>query len=42
MRWETLRNGVLLTMAAKEQFGVFISTDKKLEFEQNLKTLPFP
>ena len=40
MRWETLRNGVLLVTAADAQFDVFISTDKKLEFEQNLKLLP--
>jgi hypothetical protein len=27
-------------VAAAEKFDGFISTDKKLEFEQNLKTLP--
>ena len=42
MRWETLRNGALLAMAADAGFNVFISADKKLEFEQNLKTLPIP
>jgi hypothetical protein len=40
MRWETLRNGVLLEMAATADFNAFISTDKKLEFEQNLRKLP--
>jgi hypothetical protein len=40
MRWETLRNGALLAMAADTKFDAFISADKKLEFEQNLKTLP--
>jgi hypothetical protein len=42
MRWETLRNGALLAMAAGAEFNAFISADKKLEFEQNLKTLPLP
>ncbi len=42
MRWESLRNGALLATATDAQFDVFISTDKKLEFEQNLKTLPLP
>lgn len=42
MKWETLRNGVLLKAAADAGFGAFIAADKKLEFEQNLKALPLP
>jgi hypothetical protein len=42
MRWETLRNGALLATAADADFNAFISTDKKIEFEQNLKALPLP
>ncbi|MGD0767535.1 MAG: hypothetical protein ABSB42_04845 [Tepidisphaeraceae bacterium] len=42
MRWETLRNGALLAQAADAEFGAFISADKKLEFERNLKMLPLP
>ena len=38
MRWETLRNGALLAIAADADFVAFITTDQKLEFEQNLKT----
>ena len=39
MGWEMLKNGALLTEAAI-QFDVFLSVDKKLQFEQNLATLP--
>jgi hypothetical protein len=42
MRWETLKNGALLAVAAESQFDAFLTVDKKLEFEQNLKSLPLP
>jgi hypothetical protein len=42
MGWEEFENGVLLGAAAKASFGVFVSIDKKIEYEQNLLTLPLP
>jgi hypothetical protein len=42
MRWETLANGMLLKAAADGGFDALISIDKKLEHEQNLRTLPLP
>ena len=42
MRWETLTNGDLLQAAAAGGFEVLLSVDKKLQHEQNLKTLPLP
>jgi hypothetical protein len=38
--WEQLENGTLLRVAADAKFDVFLSLDKKLEYEQNLQTLP--
>ncbi len=40
MGWETLSNGVLLKSAADAGFEAFVSIDKKIEHEQNLKILP--
>jgi hypothetical protein len=42
MGWERLGNGALLKAAADAGFEAFLSVDKKLEYEQNLKTLPLP
>ena len=42
MRWDKLDNGVLLKAAAGAALEIFLSIDKKLEHEQNLKTLPLP
>jgi hypothetical protein len=42
MGWETLGNGALLKAAANAGFEVFVSIDKKIEHEQNLRTLPLP
>ena len=42
MGWSTLTNGILLKAAAQGGFGAFISIDKKIEHEQNLKSLPLP
>jgi hypothetical protein len=42
MGWSTLAHGVLLKAAAQGGFGAFMSIDKKLEHEQNLKLLPLP
>ena len=42
MGWEALANGALLKSAAAGGFNAFVSADKKLEHEQNLRTLPLP
>ena len=39
MAWERLRNGKLLTEAARA-FDVFITVDKNIKTQQNLHTLP--
>lgn len=36
MRWQGFKNGALLTRAS-EEFDVFITVDKNLRFQQNLK-----
>jgi hypothetical protein len=35
MRWTTIKNGELLTLAA-EDFDVFVTVDRNLAFQQNL------
>jgi hypothetical protein len=42
MGWEALGNGKLLRAAADSGFEAFVAVDKKIEHEQNLKTLPLP
>jgi hypothetical protein len=42
MGWEALGNGALLKAAADAGFQAFVSIDKKIEHEQNLKSLPLP
>ena len=37
--WAGIKNGKLLALAATE-FDVFITTDRNIEFQQNLATLP--
>jgi hypothetical protein len=37
MGWSTVKNGELLTLAAKE-FEVFVTVDRNLSFQQNLPT----
>ena len=37
--WSGIRNGDLLALAAN-QFDVFVTADRNLEFQQNLATLP--
>ena len=39
MGWEGMRNGELLSLASK-QFDVFVTVDRNLSFQQNLKSLP--
>lgn len=39
MRWRGLANGALLARAA-EEFDVFITVDRNLRHQQNLKKLP--
>jgi hypothetical protein len=40
MGWETLRNGELLATTAAAGFDAFITIDKNLKHQQNLRTLP--
>ena len=42
MKWELLRNGVLLFAASEAGFDVFLTIDKQLEHQQNLAALPLP
>jgi hypothetical protein len=42
MRWDQLKNGMLLRSAAAGGFDIFLSIDKSIEYEQNLRTLPLP
>jgi predicted nuclease of predicted toxin-antitoxin system len=37
--WSSTKNGKLLALAA-EQFDVFLTADRNIEFQQNLKLLP--
>ena len=36
--WSTLKNGELLDAAEREGFDVFVTTDKRLRYQQNLGT----
>jgi hypothetical protein len=42
IRCELLSNGLLLNAAAERGADVFLTIDKKIEYEQNLLTLPLP
>ena len=37
--WSSIKNGKLLALAAT-QFDVFLTADRNIEFQQNLKALP--
>jgi len=39
---EFLNNGKLIRRASESGFDVFLTCDKRIEFEQNLKSLPLP
>jgi hypothetical protein len=39
MKWEQLRNGVLMSIAAAAGFNVFVTIDKQIEHQQNLAAL---
>ena len=39
MKWEQLRNGALMSVAAAAGFEVFVTIDKQIEHQQNLATL---
>ena len=42
MKWEQLRNGVLLSVASEAGFAAFLTIDKHLEHQQNLAALALP
>lgn len=35
--WASLKNGALLRAAINDSFDIFLTVDKKLEYEQNMK-----
>src|SRR5437667_348949 len=35
-RWDTLKNGDLLTVAERAGFEVFLTTDRKMRYQQNM------
>ena len=39
MKWEQLRNGALMSIAASAGFEVFVTIDKQIEHQQNLAAL---
>ncbi|MCB1194420.1 MAG: DUF5615 family PIN-like protein [Leptospiraceae bacterium] len=39
MNWDRLKNGILLQKAVEEKFDVFITSDKNLEFQQNIAVI---
>ena len=39
MGWKSLKNGELLKTAVENNFDVFLTADKKLEFQQNLSSV---
>jgi len=39
MKWEQLRNGALMSVAAEAGFKVFVTIDKQIEHQQNLAAL---
>ena len=38
--WKSIKNGKLLAKAAAEGFDAMLTTDRAIEFEQNLSVLP--
>ena len=40
MEWLGLKNGKLLAEAIQQGFEVFLTSDKKMQFEQNVQKLP--
>ncbi len=41
MGWKGKKNGELIQLIQKEEFQAFITVDKNLRYQQNLKNLPF-
>jgi hypothetical protein len=39
MKWEQLRNGALMSIAAGAAFEAFVTIDKQIEHQQNLSAL---
>lgn len=40
--WEDFANGMLLSLAASEGFEVLLTVDRKMQYQQNPRTLPIP
>lgn len=41
MKWNGIKNGVLLTLLREYQFQCWIVVDKNLPYQQNISTLPY-
>jgi predicted nuclease of predicted toxin-antitoxin system len=41
MRWRGVSNGALINRISNARFDVFITVDKGIPFQQNLRDLPF-
>lgn len=39
-QWNSVKNGQLLKLAIENGFDVFITTDKNLQYQQNIKKMP--
>ena len=42
MGWAGTGNGLLLSLAAGEDFDAFLSVDRGIEHQQNMRNLPLP
>ena len=42
MGWSGVKNGELLTLLEQEEFNLFITADKNLQFQQNLNSVNVP
>lgn len=40
--WSALQNGALLRAAVERDFDVFVTLDRNMEHQQNVKMLPIP
>ena len=41
MEWLSLKNGKLMAKIAEYGFDIFLTSDKKIRYEQNIQKIPF-
>jgi len=39
MNWNSVKNGALLKLAIENSFDIFITSDKNLQYQQNIKNI---